>query len=132
MTRSHGEPLPARKSRHQGFAQDIADQWRNAEGPAERVGVAVGTLFGLLLGALPAGYLVYLLLSDVAGIIVIVMMVFLMVVVPPIAWVPLLFPPKPPPKPAGANMSDREWKRLWTSEWQRDVWREWARQTRRR
>lgn len=133
MTRFQRDAQPARASRGKGSAQDIADLWRNAEGPAERVGVAMGTLLVLLLVAVPVGYLIYLVLSDLFGLIFVVLMVFLMVfIIPPIVWLPLVLHPEPPPKPAGASVSDREWKRLWTSAWQRGVWREYARQTRRR
>ena len=122
MTRFQRDSPPARKSGGRGSTQDIAALWRNAEGPAERVGVAVGILLFVVL----VGYPIYLFLNalDWADwVLLLFSIVFTGLVVlnhPEL----LVFPPKAPPKPAGVTVSDREWKRLWTQEWERAFRRE--------
>ena len=122
MTRFQRASPPARKSGGRGSTQDLAARWRNAEGPAERVGMAVGILLFVVL----VGYPIYLFLNaldwaDWVLLLFSIMFTGLVFLKHPEL---LVFPPKAPPKPAGVTVSDRKWKRLWTQEWERAFQRE--------
>ena len=122
MTRFQRDSPPARNSGGRGSTQDLAALWRNAEGSAERVGVAVGALLFVVL----VGYPIYLFLNALDWtdwVLLLFSIVFTGLVVlnhPEL----LVSPPKAPPKPAGVTVSDREWKRLWTQEWELALRRE--------
>lgn len=128
MTRYCRDSLTTPVQNDRSFLEELEHQWRTAEGTADRVGVVLGTLLGSLIIVLP---LFYLLLSLSTEIKVVLLILGLTVLFNPALWA-FFSHPTPPPRPAGVNMSDRQWKKYWVSEWQQAYWAELDRQQRTR